>query len=181
MNPRHIIEKYYPRESPAYCILIEHSERVADKAVRIAERLRGFHPDTDFVRDAAMLHDIGILFTNEPRIACFGDKPYICHGYLGRELLEREGLWAHALVCERHVGVGISAEEIEAKNLPLPMRDMVPVSIEEKIICYADKFFSKDGHFLSREKPLERVRQEIMRYGPDKVERFDGWARLFGR
>jgi hypothetical protein len=51
-----------------------------------------------------------------------------------------------ALVCERHIGVGISIAEIQHHNLPLPSRDMIPVSIEEQLICYSDKFFSKNGN-----------------------------------
>jgi hypothetical protein len=58
-------------------------------------------------------------------------------------MLEDMGLTAEALICERHVGAGISADEICSRRLPLPNRNMLPVTIEEQIICYADKFFSK--------------------------------------
>ncbi len=60
-----------------------------------------------------MLHDIGIFLTNAPHIGCYGDKPYICHGYLGREILDKEGLPGHAMVCERHVGAGLTVTDIE--------------------------------------------------------------------
>ena len=59
-------------------------------------------------------------------------------------------------------------------------RDMVPVSIEEQIICFADKFFSKDSDFLLKEKPLERVREYISKFGEDKIKRFDEWVKIFG-
>ena len=48
-------------------------------------------PDIEFIRTAALLHDIGIFMTHAPKFGCFGDHPYLAHGYLGRELLEREG------------------------------------------------------------------------------------------
>ena len=55
------------------------------------------------------------FFIQRPIVSgCYGDKDYICHGYLGRALLEKEGLPAHALVCERHVGVGLSISDIRA-------------------------------------------------------------------
>jgi uncharacterized protein len=127
-----------------------------------------------------MLHDIGIFLTYEPKIGCHGDKPYICHGYLGREILEREGLPLHALVCERHIGVGISLIEINKKKLPIPKRDMIPVSLEEKIVCFADKFFSKDTGFLLREKTIEKVRKNIAQYGDEKLRQFDEWIEFFG-
>ncbi len=180
MDPLKIIGQYYTSGSTAHYFLTAHSRMVAQKAVQIAGRIGYPGQDLNFIREAAMLHDIGILFTGEPGIGCHGNKPYICHGYLGRELLEKEGFPRHALVCERHVGVGITGEEIEEKKLPIPVRDMIPVTIEEQIICYADKFFSKDDKFLTKEKPLEMVRRGIAAYGEDKLKRFDEWVRLFG-
>jgi uncharacterized protein len=180
MNPAAIIEKYYPPGSTAYHLLTQHSRMVMEKSVQIANRIGHAGIDLKFIQEAAMLHDIGILFTNEPGIGCYGDNLYICHGYLGRELLEHEGLQDHALVCERHVGVGLTRKEIEDNSLPVPIRDMFPVILEEQIICYTDKFFSKDEEFLLNEKPLEKIRYGIARYGEEKLKRFDDWVRLFG-
>lgn len=179
VNPIEVIEKYYEPESKAYHFLIQHSRLVARKALEIAEKAVHLHPDMRFIEEGAMLHDIGILYTDAPKLDCFGYKDYICHGYLGRELLEREGLFGHALVCERHVGVGITAGEIKNNKLPLPQRDMIPLSLEEKIICLADKFFSKSEHELLHEKPLEQVREMISVYGLDKLATFDGWVKMF--
>ncbi|MDE6336285.1 MAG: phosphohydrolase, partial [Muribaculaceae bacterium] len=53
----------------------------------------------------------------------------------------------------------------------LPHRDMCPVSIEEKVICYADKFFSKSG-ILTEEKPLKKVVKQMQRFGDDSLRRF---------
>lgn len=180
MDPLKIIEKYYSPGSTAYHCLVEHSSMVAEKARKIAQRVSHLGLNLEFVHEAAMLHDIGILFTSEPNIGCCGAKPYISHGYLGRELLEREGLPDHGRVCERHVGVGLTRKEIEEKRLPVPARDMIPVTIEEQIICYADKFFSKDPEFLLREKPLDKVRDGIAKYGGGKLKQFDAWIRVFG-
>jgi uncharacterized protein len=138
------------------------------------------NPDLKFIEEAAMLHDIGIFLTDQPEIGCHGDKPYVCHGYLGREILEREGFPKHGLVCERHIGIGISLKDIDEKNLPLPRRDMVPVSIEEQIICFADKFFSKNPDFLLKEKPLEKIRSYISKFGEEKLSLFDRWLEIFG-
>lgn len=179
MNPIEIIRKYYGPGSKAFYFLVHHSRLVARKALEIGERVRQLNPDMAFIEEAAMLHDIGILFTNAPKLGCFGYKEYLCHGYLGRELLEKEGFPKHALVCERHVGIGITAEEVRKGSLPLPERDMVPLSIEEKIICLADKFYSKSEHNLMHEKPVDEVRKIIAGYGPDKVTIFDAWVTLF--
>jgi uncharacterized protein len=179
IDPVKLIEKYYSPHSPAFDILIRHSRMVALKALDIAKRLSHLRPDFEFIEEAAMLHDIGIFMTNEPAIDCHGDRPYVCHGYLGRQLLEGEGLPGHGLVCERHVGVGISVGDIESHGLPLPKRDMLPVTLEEKIICFADKFFSKKPDALEREKDIIEVRRQILRYGRGKLSRFEEMASLF--
>ena len=57
---------------------------------------------------------------------------------------------------------------------------MMPVSVEEQIICFADKFYSKDTDFLEQEKPIETVRKGIARFGEDKLLRFDEWVKMFG-
>jgi len=178
MNVVKIIEKYYEPDSKAYYFLIHHGMLVAKKALEIAERVKELNPDFKFIREAAMLHDIGICMTHSPKIGCYGFHPYISHGYLGREMLEKEGFFEHALVCERHVGVGLTIRDIEDNKFPLPKRDMQPVTLEEKIICFADKFYSKDEDSLTIEKPLWKVRQIVSRYGEDKLRMLDEWIKF---
>lgn len=179
MNPFDIISEFYKPGSKAYEILVRHSEDVARKAVAVAGRIRRPGLDLDFIREAAMLHDIGMFETNAPGLGCTGRHAYICHGYLGRELLERLDLPGHALVCDRHVGVGITADDVRKNSWPLPVRDMVPVSIEEQIICYADKFFSKTGLRTGIEKSVEEAIRSVAPYGAEKVGIFRDWVRLF--
>ena len=84
-------------------------------------------------------------------------------GYLGADLMRKEGFPRHALVCERHTGAGMSLQSIIDQQLPVPHRNMVPVSLEEQVICFADKFFSKTH--LDREKSVEKALKSISRYG----------------
>ncbi len=177
MNSDDIIYKFYTPDSPLAQTLIRHSRQVRDKALEVAQRVAHLNPNLPFIAEAAMLHDIGIYQTASAKIGCRGSRPYICHGIIGRRLLEQCGLSAHALVCERHVGVGLTKNDIEKQGLPLPHRDMLPISIEEIIICYADKFYSKTKG--SREHPLEKVLAELNRYGSDKADRFLKWHQLF--
>ena len=175
-----LLEKYYPREGKTWPILLAHSRLVADKAVAIAEKLaRHQAVDIAFVHEAALLHDIGICRTNAPEIGCEGEHPYLAHGILGREILEHEGYPRHALVCERHIGVGLSHDDIIAQELPLPRRDMRPLSIEEKIITYTDLFFSKTKHPDHSERSIDHVRQRMARHGEEKVKLLNEWHTLF--
>lgn len=177
MNPIDIIDKYYPVQNELKHILLTHSRSVADKALWIAEKHPELSLNKDFLFEASMLHDIGIFLTDAAGIFCFGDKPYICHGYLGAELMRREGYPLHALVCERHTGAGLSLEAIVANELPIPHREMIPVSLEEQVICFADKFYSKTR--LDREKNVEKARKSLLHYGDAGLHRFDRWCEEF--
>ena len=127
MNPLTLIDKFYPEDNELKHILLVHSRSVTDKALALAKKHPGLDLDLDFIEEAAMLHDIGIFLTDAPDIQCFGTHPYICHGYLGADLVRKEGFPRHALVCERHTGAGLSLHDIEEQGLPIPHREMVPV------------------------------------------------------
>jgi len=77
------------------------------------------------------------------------------------------------------VGTGISADEIRRADLPLPLRDMLPVTLEEEIICYADKFFSKSPNGNGEEKPVSKILLGLSVHGEDKVEKFMSWHKRF--
>lgn len=182
MNPIDLLKQYYNPNSKAFEILVAHGNQVTQKALRVAKKVPGFRPDLDFIKKAAMLHDIGIFLTDTPELGCQGSQPYICHGILGHDLLIEAGWPQLALVCERHIGVGISVDDVLNFDLPLPRREMVPVSIEEQIVCYADKFFSKNGNgsLKGAEKSIGEIISDLKQYGPDKVHKFQKWVETFG-
>lgn len=167
-----LIEEFYPSEPRLRELLFTHSRCVADEALRICARHPELNADRDFTERAAMLHDIGIASCDAPSIFCFGQLPYICHGIEGMRMLAEKGLLREARVCERHTGSGLTAEEIEEQGLPLPSRDMLPETVEEKIICYADKFYSKTPGKLTRRKSLASVIKSMARHGRKPLERF---------
>lgn len=182
IKPADLIDHYYRGNPVAHSVLVEHSRLVTCRSLAIARALkqRGYQPDLQFIGEAAMLHDIGIIFTNAPDIGCHGQAPYLQHGIIGAALLLELGLHAHARVCERHTGVGLTAEEILRQGLPLPVRDLQPETLEEKIICYADLFFSKNPAKLQRQKSVDKIRKQLASYGDGKVRIFDLWHRDFG-
>lgn len=98
MEPLSVIQKYYKEGTKLYNIYFTHVSQVTDKALSIARNHPELAVDVRFIEEAGMLHDIGIFQTNAPHIACQGSFPYICHGYLGRELLTVEGYPKHGLV-----------------------------------------------------------------------------------
>lgn len=171
-----LIDRYYP-EGELRDILMRHSRSVAQKALAIC-RGRRLPLDPDEVEAAAMLHDVGIFLTDAPGICCHGHEPYLRHGILGAALLRREGApeWL-ARVAERHTGAGITADDIRTMDLPLPPGDYMPETLLEKLVCYADKFFSKSGDM--KEKTLDRVRASMARHSQSTLDRFEELHRLF--
>jgi uncharacterized protein len=147
------------------------------RAVSICDKHPELKMDRQFIIEAAMLHDIGIFRCDAPGIECFGTEPYICHGRIGAEILRSEGFPRHARVCERHTGAGITKEEIIKQNLPLPHQDFLPETLEEKVICYADKFYSKTHP--EREKSYEKARKSLAKFGNEGLERFESYHQLF--
>ena len=124
-----------------------------------------------------MLHDIGIFLTDAAPIHCFGKYHYICHGYLGADLLREEGLPRHALVAERHTGTGLTLKQILERDLPVPHRDMTPQSMEEKVVCFADKFFTKTNPTV--QKSVEQAEHSLAKFGQEGVLIFREWCGLF--
>ncbi|HSL61853.1 MAG TPA: HD domain-containing protein [Desulfotignum sp.] len=180
MDPMAVIDTFYPPGSGVHTILTDHSRLVARKSLEIARNLGLSGLDLDFIEAAAMLHDIGIFLTTSPDIGCTGKAPYICHGYLGRELLDKAGLDpAFGRVAERHTGAGICLDTILRHNLPLPRRDMVPVTLEEKIICCADKFFSKTPRKRHQVLTVPDILAGLHAIDPAHARRFARWAADF--
>lgn len=179
MSQNEIIDKYYPVGDKARDYYLPHVEAVADFARMIVEQHPELNADLEFVINGAMLHDVGCCKVDAPSIYCFGSFKYIMHGVLGAEILRLEGLDEYASVCETHVGAGLAKETIRLNDLPLPYRDMLPTTVEEKIICYADKFFSKSSKDLRQPKEIERVRKGMLQYGHDSLERFNKMHEMF--
>lgn len=178
MDYQSIIDNYYPSENELRRILLIHSRQVADRCIRIAKLHPELKLDVEFLEEAAMLHDIGIFRCDAPSIQCFGSEPYICHGAIGGKILREEGWPRHALVCERHTGTGLSHEQIERQHLPLSLDGIYePQVLEEQVVCYADKFYSKTH--LERERSVIEAAQSLEKFGEKGVKRFLEWAQMF--
>ena len=177
MKPEELIHRYCEGNQTLENILLKHSKDVASRALRIAEEHPEFKIDKKFLYEASMLHDIGIVMVDAPTISCFGTEPYIKHGLLGGEILRKEGLPAHARVAERHTGTGLTRQEILRQSLPLPPADYIPETLEEQIICYADKFYSKTR--LGEEKSYESALASLLKFGEAGLIVFKKWKLRF--
>jgi uncharacterized protein len=115
--------------------VVEHSEVVHETCMNLVELLKDRKPylkvNKRLVSLGSLLHDIGRSKTHD-----------ISHGLAGAEIIRglnvknSAELEKIALICERHVGAGISKEE--AEKMGLPLKDYIPRTIEEKVIAYCD-------------------------------------------
>ena len=180
-----VIGDFYPEDTPLRRLLLKHSCQVRGKALEI---LRGpaaaLQLEAETVAAGALLHDLGIGRCHAPDILCTGTEPYISHGIIGAQMLREYGashgidLEKYARICERHTGTGLTKADIRRQHLPLPEQDYLPETPEEKLICLADKFFSKSGDL--REKDVARIERSLRKFGPDNLARWQELCRLFG-
>jgi uncharacterized protein len=181
-----IIGHFYPEDTPFRQMLLKHSYQVCTKAESIMELPEAGSTglNRELVIRGALLHDIGIGRCHAPDILCMGTEPYIAHGVIGAQMLRNFGtetgmdLEAYARICERHTGTGLTAEDIRRQHLPLPERDFLPETPEEKLICLADKFYSKSGNM--EEKSLSRIVRSMEKFGPETQKRWQELCGLFG-
>jgi uncharacterized protein len=80
-------------------------------------------------------------------------------------------------VAERHTGTGLTRQEIVRQQLPLPPQDFIPETLEEQIVCYADKFYSKSRP--ERVLTVAEAAQSLEKFGADGVRKFLDWATRF--
>ena len=173
-----IINKYIKPGTPLHNIYVPHATLVTAKAVAIGQRLKIPAAKIRFIESAGMLHDIGIIKVNVIDFQTTG-RPYIQHLTEGAEILRREKLPKHARVAETHSGVGIYKEDIKKYNIPLPLKDYITKTIEEKIISFADLFYSKIPERLFMQNPLEKIKKEISGYGKKYEKILNEWIKTF--
>ena len=173
------IQKLHEKHAPdtaAYQSVWVHCRIVRDIALQIAASRPSV--SQQLLEAGALLHDIGVY-----RLYIDGKLDtdnYITHGLLGYELLRDEGL--DEAVCRfalLHTGVGLSEADVRDGNLPLPVRDYVAETDEEKIVMYADKFHSKSlpPRFNARATYRNFLQSK---FGEGKAGKFDTFVAEFG-
>ncbi|MFX1286757.1 MAG: HDIG domain-containing metalloprotein [Promethearchaeota archaeon] len=131
--------------------VISHSIHTAQTALRVVERMKSqnYLINCDIILAGALLHDIG---------RCKSHR--INHGIIGAQLLREEGFPEElARIAENHLFAGITKHE--ALKLGLPFQDYLPLTLEEKIITYADNV-SKGESILSIDEVIDRYSKYLI-------------------
>lgn len=124
--------KRYPQPEKA----LNHIEEVKDKSVKIGQDLaaHGEKIDIDFLKAAALLHDIGRF---EIKYEAGPDINQALHAPMGQKILKKEGLLELAAIAGAHSVIDIDQETANKIGFSQPAK--LPNRIEAKIVCVADK------------------------------------------
>jgi uncharacterized domain HDIG len=169
-------EKYAPNREILETILV-HSQINWEIAQQLIEH-NNLDVDKDLVHIGCLVHDIGCYKLVDRNGIRQKGKQGLTHGILGAEILADEGYSQEIQrFASHHTGMGLTKEEIAERKLPLPHRDFVPQTDEEKLVSYVDKFHSKDPQFNS----FEYQRRKMAEFGERSVKAFDDLAKKFGK
>lgn len=142
---------------------IDHSVKVAQKALEIAHRI-STPVDMELVGRGALFHDLGKVKTHDME-----------HGMLGAKLGASLGLPKKITdVMEKHIRGGLTKEE--AIELDLPVKDYTLYRLEERIIIYADRLvdiITEEIVPIQDEKEAEerfiQILTDIPKYGKNDI------------
>ena len=141
--------------------VFKHCLAVADLALEMGSKLknRGFDVDLQLVEIGALLHDIGRAKTHS-----------VHHAIVGSDIAKKSGLPSSVIsIIRRHVGGGIIKKEAEELGWPRD-EDYVPVTLEEKLVSYADKLVQGSKR-VSISVVVEELKMESKPEAAERVTR----------
>jgi uncharacterized protein len=157
-------------ESQCSVKVIKHCKAVAKLALETAEacKEKGLNVDLELVEIGALLHDIGRSKTHT-----------VHHAIVGAEISASAGLPEPVIsIIKRHVGGGITTSE--AEKLGWPKGFYVPMTLEEKIVSYADKLIENSKR-VPIEIAIEKLAKERKQDAAERVRKLhEEIAKLIG-
>ena len=138
-----------------------HSEIILKVAQKIVAKLKdeSISVNIDLLTKGTLLHDIGVYHCYDEDFNPNNNLPqYVEHGYIGYKIIRDIGIPEEiARFALRHTATGLTEKDIKKGNLNLPMGNYIPVTLEEEILTYADKFHTKYPSFSDFEKQKKNV------------------------
>ncbi len=135
--------------------LLQHSEAVYKLAIEIGRKANA---NLKLITAGALLHDIGKTKVKG-----------LDHGYVGAEILRRKRINEEiAKIAERHIGAGLTKEEIIKNRLNIPKKDYIPRTLEEKIVAEADNLINGSKK-VNIEKTIESYKKEGLNNSAERI------------
>lgn len=157
-----------------------HSQIVRGVAEQLIAGLeeKNIKCNKSLVIEGALLHDIGVYLCSDDELNPDNSLPkYLSHGHCGYDFLKKEGLSNEvARFPLTHTGTGITVEDIIRDKMPFKAEDVIPITLEEEIVCYADKFHTKYPSFNT----FEEAKARLEKFDKEKGVLMDRFKRKFG-
>ncbi|MDB5185112.1 MAG: metal dependent phosphohydrolase [Candidatus Saccharibacteria bacterium] len=166
----------YARNEAVFDLVYTHCGIVTEIALWCADRIAA-PVDRELLIAGCMLHDIGTyaLFDDSGHIE--NQHTYRQHAVFGAALVAEEGYDPRIVAMIRnHVQMGLSKQEIIDNQLALPHNDFQPQTLEERLVCYADRFHTKLPVFSSYETLLATMRERLS----EQAVKFEAASKEFG-
>jgi len=138
-----------------------------------------FKIDKELLKIGALVHDIGVYFCFDEDFNPDKKAPdYFYHGWQGEKFLRSQGINDNRILrfTTIHTGVGITKEDIKREKLNLPKKDFIPVSLEEEILTFADKFHTKAPAFVD----FNEAKNKLEKFDIAKGVKMDLYRKKFG-
>lgn len=174
------LHRKYARNVSDFNLIYHHCQIVEAIAMQLLDARPLASLDRQLVHVGALLHDIGAYEVLVDGHFVRGVR----HGTIGEQILKSEGftktIWRLA---SHHTGVGLTKQDVLDQKIPIPAKDYVAKTNEERLIMYADKFHSKSNP--PTEPPyfctFGYYRNTMQELGADKAAKFDALAEQFGK
>ena len=135
--------------------------------------------DRSLLEKGAMLHDIGVYLCFDEDFNPDKKAPaYFYHGWEGERFLRNQGIVDEKLLrfTTVHTGVGITKQDIKRENLQLLKMDYIPVTLEEELLTYGDKFHTKSPAFVN----FDKAKAKLEKIDLAKGKKMDYFYQKFG-
>lgn len=170
------VHRRYAQNDYVFKLVYEHCEIVAEIAAWCVNE-KNLSVDDELLRASCLLHDIGTYALFDAKGLDGNEHNYKQHAIFGAALAIEEGFDPRIADSIRsHVLMGLSRKEIEESQFGMPQKDYLPATTEARLLCYADRFHSKQPTFNSYESFLERLEKGL----PEQARKFKQSSEEFG-
>lgn len=158
-----------------------HSQIIKEIALQLSENLYKNHQitlDKNLITVGALMHDIGVY-------KCFDEvfnpnksaKEYFYHAWLGEKILNSLDFPKEITrFTITHTSTGITKKDIKREKFDIPLKDYLPITNEEEIVNFADKFHSKYPNFISYQEAVIK----LSKLDPSRKIKIETFVKKYG-
>jgi uncharacterized protein len=170
------LHRRYAQNDVVFNLVYGHCQIVAEIAKWCVEQNQ-LEVNREILEAGCLLHDIGTYALFDAKGLNDNQHNYKQHAILSAALVLEEGFDIRiADMVRTHVLMGLTKEEVITNNFGIPQKDYLPATLEARLLCYADRFHSKQPTFNAYEPFLKRLSKDL----PEQAIKLQAAAAEFG-